>query len=141
MPIIKDPAPYVPSMALSFGDVEQPAVAVSTANPLPVALVSGPAGVAPLVGSAAASTVAGPFSSEPGREVWLTLSGIWSGTITVLRSTDGGASKLPLTIGGEAWAVFTANAQEAVGTETVAGASYYLDIALVSGTLAYRVQQ
>lgn len=53
------------------------------------------------------------------------------------RSTDGGATLLPLTIGGEEWARFTANADEAVATESDSAATYHLSIALVSGTLKY----
>ena len=71
----------------------------------------------------------------------LSLSGTWAGTIKLIRSTDGGATKLPLTINGTAWAQFTTNCCEAVWDESDAIARFYLDITLTSGTDAYRLAQ
>ncbi|MEE2917229.1 MAG: hypothetical protein VYB32_09185 [Pseudomonadota bacterium] len=95
----------------------------------------------PLAGAAAASTSAGPFVPQLSRAIWLTLTGVWAGTVRVLRSTDGGATKVPLTLAGQPWATFTANAAEAIAEETVASATYYLDIALTSGAVTYRLEQ
>lgn len=139
--IIVAPAGYVPQQAIAFGEDGATAVPVAAANPLPVRSVLTAAAVAPLEGSTAAATVAGPFVPVLAREIRLTLSGTWTGTVQFLRSVDGGATKLPLTIGGSAWAVFHGNCNEAVADESEAGATYYLQLTPASGTIAYRVSQ
>lgn len=135
------PARFVPLAAVAFSDEQQNGQVVNADNPLPVQQSFGPAEAAPLFGSATASQLTADFAPELGRPIWLTLSGSWGGTVTVNRSADGGITRQPLTIGGEPWAVFTANANEAVAVESEAGATYSLDIALASGTLTYRVAQ
>ncbi len=138
---IEIPAGSVPQYALAFGAVDAPAVAVHAGNPLPVTAVRGAAGVAALAGEMVASGEAGPFVPELDRPIRVTLTGSWSGAVSLLRSTDGGATRLPLTLGGALWGRFTANANEAVAEESEAGASYYLAASLAGGTLAYRVAQ
>ena len=135
------PARFVPLAAVAFSDEEQNGQVVNADNPLPVQLSFGPTEAAPLTGSAASSQLSAAFVPELGRPIWLTLSGAWSGTVPVTRSADGGATRQPLTIGGEPWAVFKSNVNEAVAVESEAGAAYSLDIALASGTLTYRVSQ
>jgi hypothetical protein len=61
--------------------------------------------------------------------------------VRLLRSTDGGATKLPVTVAGDTWAQFTANCCEPVWDESEASARLYLDIALTSGTITYRIAQ
>ena len=92
-------------------------------------------------GSASTSIIAGPYNPVTDRAVMLQLNGTWEGSARLLRSTDGGTTKHPVTLAGEAWAVFTSNAVEQVWNESEAGAELYIDIALQSGTLAYRVSQ
>ena len=111
------------------------------ATAIPTAAKLLPSGIAPLSGNAVATGVVGPFTPKLGRAIWLALSGTWTGTVTVKRSADGGTTKLPLTAGGQPWAVFTANAYEQIVEETEDGATYYLDVTLASGTLTYRVSQ
>jgi hypothetical protein len=138
-PIIS-PAGYTPAFALSFADATGTAQNVSNAAPLPVApAVVGKPGA--LAGSIAASGQLGPFAPVAGTPVYLTLSGTWTGTVKVLRSTDGGATRSPLTALGGTWGQFTANACEPVWDEGEAGAALYLDVALSSGTLTYRMGQ
>jgi hypothetical protein len=137
---IQSPASYVPSRASAFADVDGTALLVSASNPMPVAIGAG-AAAAPLAGSTAATGLLGPFVPAAGRPIILALSGTWSGTVAVKRSTDGGATKLPLTIAGAAWGQYTANACEPIWEENEAGASFYLDVTLASGTLAYRLAQ
>jgi hypothetical protein len=96
---------------------------------------------APLTGTANGNSEAGAFAAVPGRPIWITLSGEWTGTVSVYRSVDSGATKLPLTIAGQPWGVYTGNANEEVAEETVTGATYYLEFALTDGTVDYRVQQ
>ncbi len=135
------PAGFVPQVALCFTAGDGSAAAASATQPLPVSSRLTAALSAPLSGSATASMVAGPFTPDPGRTIWLSLSGSWSGTVAVRRSLDGGATRTALTVGGMPWAVFTGNAQEAIGEESVVGATYYLAITLTAGTLGYRMQQ
>jgi hypothetical protein len=137
---IQSPASYIPSRATAFADVDGTSLLVSASNPMPVSV--GPAAAAPpLAGSTATSGVFGPMLPGASRPVVLALSGTWSGTVTVKRSTDGGVTKLPLTVGGTSWGQFTANVCEPVWEENEAGAALYLDVALTSGTLTYRLAQ
>jgi hypothetical protein len=48
---------------------------------------------------------------------------------------------VPVTAGGLAWGVFTANACEPVWVEQEAVAELYLQIDVVQGTLNYRLSQ
>jgi hypothetical protein len=138
---VEIPAGFVPQYAVAFGAVDAPAVAVNAGNPLPVRAVSQPSTATVLAGSIAASGTVGPFVPELDRPIRLTLSGSWSGTVEVRRSIDAGAVKLPLTIAGDLWGRFTANANEAVAVENEAAATYYLVVTLTAGTLTYRVAQ
>lgn len=136
---IQSPAGYVPSRAISFADVDGTALLASTAIPLPV--TTSPAAATALTGSTAASGMFGPFQPAAGRAIMLSLSGTWVGTVKLVRSTDGGTTKLPLTINAAAWASFTTNCCEAVWEESDSTARFYLDVTLTSGTLAYRLAQ
>lgn len=136
---IQNPSPFVTSEAVAYADGDGNSVSVSAVSPLPVNIHFSAS--APLAGTAAASTQIGPFQPVQGRPVMLSLSGTWSGSVKVLRSTDGGATKLPLTIGGSVWAQFTGNCCEAVWEESEAAARLYLDIVLTSGSIAYRLGQ
>jgi hypothetical protein len=139
---ITAPAGYYPPFALAYADEDGDGVIVAAANPLPVAVAeAAPAVSTPLAGSTSASGVLGPFAPVAGRAIWLSLSGTWTGTVRVERSVDGGTTKLPLTAGGEPWAMFTANACEPVAEDGESGAAYYLDATLASGTLTYRLAQ
>ncbi|BBD99733.1 hypothetical protein SAMIE_1032340 [Sphingobium amiense] len=138
---VTSPAGFVPETAISFGERDTPATPVSAQSPLPVAQWMTAAIAAPLAGSTAASAVSAAFIPDLGRPIWISLSGNWIGTVTVRRSVDGGATRLPLTVAGAPWGVFTANAQEAVGEESVAGARWYVDVALTSGSVDYRMEQ
>ena len=141
---IAAPAGFVPQQALSFADTGGGAVAVSAAAPLPVVAPpasSSPATSTALVGTASTAIVAGPFTPQLGRDVRLTLSGSRTGSVQLLTSIDGGATKLPITAAGLAWGVFTGNCNETVDSPSDSGASYYLQIAPASGTVAYRLAQ
>ena len=138
---VEVPAGFVPQYAVAFGAVDGPAVSVNMANPLPVRSVVAEAATVALAGIATASGVFGPFVPALDHPIRVTLSGAWTGAVELVRSVDGGATKLPLTIGGERWGRFTGNANEIVTEEREAAASYFLAVALQSGTLAYRVSQ
>lgn len=133
------PAGYAPAFAIGFSESGGLSV-VDAAKPLPVQNVNVSA-AAPLQGSTGSTAMAGPFLPAAGRVVVLTLSGVWTGSVRLLRSTDGGVTKLPVTAGGYAWGNYTANACEQVWLEEESGAALYLDIALTTGTLTYRLAQ
>lgn len=140
MPIpIISPSGYAATRALAFADADGNAVLASAALPLPVTLGADP--TVPLAGTTSASGSFGPYQPALGREAILTLSGNWAGTVRVLRSTDGGTTKLPLTMTGATWAQFSGNCCEPVWQEAEAAARLYLDITLASGTLTYRLAQ
>lgn len=145
---VKMPGGFAPAMALGQTDANGNLVLIGPDNPLSVTGASGGGGgaapspaPAALEGDASADTVAGPFDPASNRPVYLQLAGVWDGTVTLKRSTDGGATLHPLTIAGSAWGYYSANICEPVWEENEAGAQLYLDIALTSGTLSYRVSQ
>ena len=136
---VSAPAAYAPISAIGYAETDSTLLAVAADRPLPVNPVSIPAPAA-LTGTAASSAVLGPFTPTSGKPVILTLSGSWSGAVRLLRSVDGGTTKFPLTAAGLAWGSFGANCCEPVWEET-AGASLYLDVALATGSVTYRVAQ
>jgi hypothetical protein len=139
---VEAPGGFVPQIALTFGARDGAAVAVDPGNPLPTRVLTGAAGSVPLLGTLAESGSAGPFVPELARAIVVTLSGEWSGVATLLRSSDGGATRRPLTfIDGSAKGVWNGNVNAAIGEESVAGASYYLQFVRTAGTLAFRVEQ
>ncbi len=137
---VATPANYATLSAIGYAEADSTLSTVSADKPLPVSTVSMPAPAA-LSGTTSASSVVGPFAPNSDKPVVLALSGSWTGTVKVLRSTDAGATKLPITAGGVAWGVFSANCCEAVWQETVVGAALYLDLAIGSGSLTYRMAQ
>jgi hypothetical protein len=136
---ISMPASYALAFALGFADETRNLSVVSDAVRLPVAFAAAPP--APLSGEASNSIVAGPFAATAGRVITVTLDGVWEGTVRLLRSTDGGVNMAPLLVGGSPWGEYTVSGCEQAWSETEDGASFFLDIALTSGTLAYRVSQ
>jgi len=138
---IQNPAGYAVTRAIAYADVDGSMLQVSSSAPLPVALSSGAAATTPLTGTAATTSVVGPYQPAIGRAVMLLLTGTWTGTVKVLRSVDGGTTKQPLTINGNTWGQFTANCCEAVWDESESAARFYLDITLASGSVTYRVAQ
>jgi hypothetical protein len=139
---INYPANYAPGMAMSFANSSGQAVIVSAGSPLPV-VMSAPTGggtAAVLAGSTATNLLTAALPAVPG-PLTLALSGTWTGSVRLLRSTDGGTTKLPLTIGGAEWGRYRSNACEPVWEESESTARFYLDIQLSSGTLTYRLAQ
>lgn len=141
-PRVQAPAGFVPAVAMMMavaGDMAKP---VGADNPLPTRRLTAPASVAALTGEALASGTFGPFAPELGRPVTITLAGNWSGTVSLLRSIDDGATKLPLTfIDGSPKATWTANVNAPAHEEYVAAARLYLDFQRTGGTLLYRMEQ
>lgn len=142
---VRTPGGFAPAFALGQAGPDGHLLLVSADNPLPVTGGSGAAAPAPaptpLAGATSVSNVVGPFDPVPGRPVYLQLSGTWQGRVQVLRSVDGGATKVPLTVAGQHWGVFTGPSCEPVWEEGDAAARLYLDLQPASGTIAYRVSQ
>jgi hypothetical protein len=133
---------FTPQIALAFGSLNEAATPVGPANPLPTHAWLGVADSTPIAGSTSMSGLLGPFTPELGRLIWVTLSGSWSGTVQLLRSVDGGTTRLPVTYGdGTVKGTYSGNMNAAVAEETVAGAVWYLDVTLGSGTLNFRLEQ
>lgn len=116
---------------LSLVGADSPLATVASVRPAPAALE----------GSVSDTTLAGPFAPSALAPVYLTLSGEWEGSVRVLRSADGGSTLHPLTMGGADWGRFSANACEPVWVDSEVGAALYLELAPVSGTIAYRLSQ
>lgn len=134
------PSTYTPVFAVGFSDDTGNSLTVSQSKPLPIApvVVNKPA---PLQGNASISGQVGPLALLPRQPVMLTLSGAWTGTVTMLRSTDGGTTRLALTALGQPYGQFTSNTCEPVWEEAEDAAALYLDIALTSGAITYRLAQ
>lgn len=138
---ISTPAGYAPAFAVGFSQAGALTL-VDGDQPLPVIARPAPVTVpAALTGTAEGTVTVGPFIPAAGRTVMLALAGTWTGSVRLMRSTDGGATLVPLTLGGSDWAVFEANACEPVWVEEEAGASLHLAIALTSGAVTYRLAQ
>lgn len=139
---VDTPGGYVAVHAIAFGSGDGVATFVDAAHPLPVASSLAAASSTPLAGTLSASGQTGPFAPQPGRDIWLTLSGVWAGTVQLLRSIDNGATKLPLTLSdGSPRGTFYGAMNAPVADESVVGATYYLQFTAVSGTLSYRMEQ
>ena len=138
---IQSPAAYVPRYAATFADTDGTSIQVSAATPMPVALAATAVSPTLLAASTSTSGVFGTYQPAIDRAIMLALSGTWTGLVKVLRSTDGGTTKLPLTIAGSSWAQYTSNICETIWEEAEASARIYLDVALATGTLTYRMGQ
>lgn len=137
---LQPPARYVAPFAVSFANANGDSDVVSSTNPLPVSSAAS-APPTPLAGTATISGIVGPFLPVLGRPVMLALSGTWAGQVRLLRSADGGTTKLALTALGQAYGIYTANLCEPVWEEGEAGVRIYLDVTLASGLLTYRMGQ
>ena len=137
---LQTPGGYATAFALGLDDGSGNLALVADTRPLPVR-ASPPVIPAALEGSTAADLLAGPFEPATMVAVYCSLSGDWEGSVTLKRSTDGGATLLPVTAGGGEWANFRANACEPVWEESEAGATLWLDCRITGGTLTYRLSQ
>ena len=139
------PGRFAPGVALNYADAAGSAIQVSQSSPLPVTMAASGGSSAtpppPLSGTTAAALLTGPYAPVAGKPLVLTLRGTWSGTVRLLRSTDGGVNRLPLTLAGAPWAVFSANVCEPVWEENEAAAAFYLQLAPTSGAIIYRLAQ
>ena len=137
---IEAPAGFAPIFAIGGDDGTGNLAVVSAAAPLPT-VASVPAAPAALEGQTAVPVIAGPFAPAPLSPVYITLGGTWTGQVRLLRSTDGGATRRPVTLGGAGWGVFNGNVCEPVWQESESAAELFLEITPSSGLVEYRLAQ
>ena len=109
------------------------------------------AGVAPLTATIndTAAHILGPYAPQLARDIWLTLNATVAatGVAQLLRSNDGGVTKIGVTSQGAVKASYQFNAaagvivNEAIHTESDATATFYLSIQLSAGTVTVRLAQ
>lgn len=138
-PTVSAHADIAPPHALAFGNLGDPAQLVSANRPLPVQPQTLPGTSTPVQGTASTSAILGPFLPQLGREIVLTLSGTWVGSVALTRSAHDGP-QLPATLSGRAL-IWTSALNEIVWLETEAGVALYLDFVRTSGSLVYRIAQ
>ena len=111
---IQSPAGYVPPVALTFADVNGASLPASATSPLPIAPPGNLAATStPISGTVndTAAHVFGPFAPQLARDIWVTITATAAtGTAQLLRSTDGGVTRLGLTAAGAAWASWSFSA-------------------------------
>jgi hypothetical protein len=91
----------------------------------------------------------GPFAPQLARRIWLTINATAaaSGTAQLVRSNDGGTTRIGLTQGGGIAGTYRftgvsgAIVNEPVLTETDASATYYVLITLTAGSVTVRLAQ
>ncbi|MEO6041363.1 MAG: hypothetical protein ABIP41_05645 [Croceibacterium sp.] len=137
------PGRYAPGVAMNFADSAGNARQVSATAPLPVTLAAATGSAPPpvLTGTASAAAVVGPLQPVAGKPLVLVLTGTWTGRVRLLRSIDGGTNKLPVTLAGAPWAVFTGNVCEPAWDESDTLATFYLDLVPATGAISYRLGQ
>jgi hypothetical protein len=122
--------------------VDKTGTAIDPSNPLPSSPVPLTAATStPLTGTSTGAQTVGPFTPVLGRPITLLLSASpWpGGSAQLLRSTDGGTTKLPLTPAGATVGVYSASGADSPWVETEAGATFYLS--LLAAGITYRVAQ
>lgn len=107
-----------------------------TLNPVTLAATS-----TAIAGTSSTARVVGPFVPQLGRAITVALSAAtWpGGTAQLLRSTDGGTTRLPLTPAGVVLGTYTRQGVDQPWLETEAGATFYLS--LPNAGIGYRVSQ
>jgi hypothetical protein len=110
--------------------------------PNAVKIFTSPATSAPVIKTFTKTEVSESFRPNLGRDMYLTLSGTWVGTVQVQRSTDEGKTWNNITIaGGIPWLNYTINCDETIGAPTDGNSLYRLSVTWVSGSLSARLAQ
>lgn len=96
----------------------------------------------PVVGTANNTSNSAIFTPQLGRDMYLTLSGTWDGSVQVQRSVDGGSTWNNITIaGGQPWGHYTDNCDEVIDQPTDSDGRYRLSFVITTGTVNYRLAQ
>lgn len=94
-----------------------------------------------IVGAAKGSETVGPLDPFTLVDVHLTLNGGWTGTVSLMRSLDGGATLIAPMPDDLRPVTFTENYDGPVWTEDEAAATLYLVFAVTSGSVSYSLEQ
>lgn len=97
--------------------------------------------IAPVASTASANGFSTVFSATPGYKLYLTLTGTWTGSVSLLRSTDGGFNWNQVTHQDGVPVTITQNCDESLTMVTQADVKYRLEFAVASGTIIYRLAQ
>lgn len=141
-PKIIAPSNIVPPSGLAFTGADGNTKVASPTDPIPTtAAALAPATSTPLTGTSTGAQTVGPFTPVLGRPITLALSAAsWpGGNAQLLRSTDAGVTKLPLTPSGITIGVYGGTGADSPWVETEAGATFYLS--LPGPGISYRVAQ
>lgn len=138
-PPIKNPARFVPVYGVGFSGAGGDLSPVSPASPLPVSLADTQVRPVPIVGTTSVYLWEGPWIPARGVPIVIQLQGEWQGLVSLLRTTDGGATFSVPTAGGVPLAQFTANACEPVWEENDPSAELYFEVIINSGSVTYRM--
>ncbi|WP_298690155.1 hypothetical protein [uncultured Sphingomonas sp.] len=132
------PAGYAPEQAV----VTVPAYSIGQEGVVTSTAATPTSGGAAFASGAA---VVGPFAPQLGRDIRVVLKGTWAGGFVVGTSTSANACAAgtinPLTVAGQPWGNFSANANEVVDTPTLAGIVYCATATVTSGSLSYSLRQ
>ena len=137
---VASPGSFVPQSALAFGRPGETAKPVTEDTPLPTrAADMAPASTPALTGVSTGPGLVGPFRPQLGRVVTVALSASsWAGgNAQLLRSTDNGATTLPLTPGGVTVGVWSGQGVDQPWVETEKGATLWLYLPFAG--ITYRV--
>lgn len=129
--------------ALALAMLALPGLATAAAIPYipPISLLYNPSGVAPVAAAKTDASCTGAFTPLAGRAFNVSGWGTFVATWQLVRSFDGGVTKLPITAAGTQLYVWTAPASEEA-EELEYGVSYYVCVtSYTSGTLNIRISQ
>lgn len=100
------------------------------------------------VTTGAPNFIIGPFTPDLNRSIYCEIIATGaSGTITILRSRDGGTTKRQMTVDGDLWGKWTLSSltdvalNEDIDSPTSGDFTYYLNINLTAGSVTYRMFQ
>jgi hypothetical protein len=95
-----------------------------------------------VTGTVSASTSSAIFTPDLLRSIWVHTWGTWTGTVQLMRSTNGGLTWYPITTSsGTVKGQWTTNVNAAITEETCIGAVYQIQFTWTSGTMNYEIRQ
>lgn len=111
-------------------------------TPIPVIFHVPVSGVSPVTGAVSATGNSAQLIARAGYQIYLTLTGTWVGTATLMVSHDDGVTWNPVTAYADSQlGIFTQNCDEAIVIPRNNGNRYRLRFQVDSGTITYRLAQ
>jgi hypothetical protein len=108
---------------------------------LPLIFYTPQSSTVPLSNTVSVSGTSVMFVPQLGYKIYLTLSGTWSGTVTLQMSRDGGASWGSITASGEIIGFYSGNCDESITLVSDPLVRFRLVYTIDSGSLTYRLAQ